>query len=99
MKLNYSALTVVFAVVNFGTPAPPQVPHRPKPAIPRTWEDAVMPTLEILSPHAVGSPKPVYGPDREPFGYMEWLKKQDPIILWDGEKGPYRLPQNALIAP
>jgi hypothetical protein len=26
---------------------------------------------------------PVYAPGREPAGYMEWLKKQDPVIVWD----------------
>ena len=26
---------------------------------------------------------PVYAPGREPAGYMEWLKKQDPVIIWD----------------
>jgi hypothetical protein len=27
---------------------------------------------------------PVYMPSREPAGYMEWLKQQEPVILWDG---------------
>jgi hypothetical protein len=26
---------------------------------------------------------PVYAPGREPAGYMDWLKKQEPIVLWD----------------
>jgi hypothetical protein len=26
---------------------------------------------------------PVYAPGREPAGYMEWLKKQKPVIVWD----------------
>ena len=26
---------------------------------------------------------PVYAPGREPAGYMDWLKLQEPIILWD----------------
>jgi hypothetical protein len=26
---------------------------------------------------------PVYAPGREPAGYMEWLKKQEPVLLWD----------------
>jgi hypothetical protein len=26
---------------------------------------------------------PVYAPGREPTGYMEWLKKQEPVIVWD----------------
>jgi hypothetical protein len=29
---------------------------------------------------------PVYAPGREPAGYMEWLKKQDPVVLW-GDAG------------
>jgi Di-haem oxidoreductase, putative peroxidase len=27
---------------------------------------------------------PVYMPSREPAGYMEWLKQQEPVVLWDG---------------
>lgn len=26
---------------------------------------------------------PVYAPGREPAGYTEWLKKQEPVIVWD----------------
>jgi hypothetical protein len=26
---------------------------------------------------------PVYAPGREPAGYWEWLKQQDPVIVWD----------------
>ena len=26
---------------------------------------------------------PVYAPGREPVGYMDWLKQQKPVILWD----------------
>ena len=26
---------------------------------------------------------PVYAPGREPAGYMDWLKKQEPPLLWD----------------
>jgi len=26
---------------------------------------------------------PVYAPGREPAGYKDWLKKQDPVLLWD----------------
>ena len=29
---------------------------------------------------------PVYAPGREPAGYWEWLKQQDPAIVWD-DKG------------
>src|SRR5262249_44665272 len=35
---------------------------------------------------------PVYAPGHEPPGYMEWLKQQEPVILWDeaGHKPPLR---------
>jgi hypothetical protein len=26
---------------------------------------------------------PVYAPGREPAGYMDWLKKQEPVVLWE----------------
>ena len=26
---------------------------------------------------------PVYAPGHEPQGYIEWLKQQDPVIIWD----------------
>ncbi len=26
---------------------------------------------------------PVYTPGREPAGYMDWLKQQEPVIVWD----------------
>jgi hypothetical protein len=26
---------------------------------------------------------PVYAAGREPAGYMDWLKRQDPVVLWD----------------
>ena len=26
---------------------------------------------------------PVYAPGREPAGYLDWLKKQEPVLLWD----------------
>jgi hypothetical protein len=26
---------------------------------------------------------PVYAPGREPAGYTDWLKKQEPVIVWD----------------
>ncbi len=29
---------------------------------------------------------PVYGPGREPAGYMDWLKQQEPVVVWD-DKG------------
>jgi len=29
---------------------------------------------------------PIYASDREPAGYLEWLRQQDPVIIWD-DKG------------
>src|SRR6266487_2592072 len=26
---------------------------------------------------------PSYAPGREPAGYMEWLKQQEPVVVWD----------------
>ncbi len=32
---------------------------------------------------------PVYAPGHEPPGYMEWLKQQEPVIVWnDGGHAP-----------
>src|SRR5262245_31235188 len=28
---------------------------------------------------------PVYAPGREPAGYLDWLRQQEPIIVWDDE--------------
>src|SRR5579864_2445129 len=35
---------------------------------------------------------PVYAPGREPAGYVEWLKKQEPEVVWDdaGHKPPLK---------
>jgi hypothetical protein len=73
------------------------------PAIPKTWDDTPMATLEVPLADPVGSPKhaaaayyyripvapiyksyPVYVPGYEPSGYIDWLKQQEPQILWDG---------------
>jgi hypothetical protein len=28
---------------------------------------------------------PVYAPGHEPPGYMNWLKQQEPVTVWDGK--------------
>ena len=38
---------------------------------------------------------PVYMPSREPAGYMEWLKQQEPVILWDAAAHKPRLETEA----
>ena len=30
---------------------------------------------------------PLYAPDREPAAYMDWLKQQDPVVIWN-DNGP-----------
>lgn len=78
-------------------------------AIPKTWDEQAIATLEIPLANPVGSPKhvtadyyyripvepiykhyPVYAPGREPAGYLDWLKRQEPEIIWDdsGHKPP-----------
>jgi len=84
-----------------------QKPSAPSfsPAIPKTWDDAAMATLEVPLADPVGSPKhvssdyyykipvrpiyksyPIYAPGHEPPGYMDWLKQQEPVVVWD-DKG------------
>jgi len=90
---------VCAAIPGFG-----QVPEQTggRPAIPRTWDDAAMATLELPLADPAASPKyppadyyyriavrpiyksyPIYAPDREPPGYLDWLKQQEPVIVWD----------------
>src|SRR5262245_50775293 len=35
---------------------------------------------------------PVYAPGHEPSGYMDWLKQQEPVVIWDdrGHAPPLR---------
>lgn len=35
---------------------------------------------------------PVYAPGREPAGYMDWLKKQEPVIVWGNERDKMHRP-------
>src|SRR5262249_2647418 len=81
------------------------------PAIPKTWDDEAIATLEVPLANPIGSPKhvsseyyyripvrpiyksyPVYAPGQGPPGYMEWLKQQEPAIVWDegAHKPPLR---------
>jgi cytochrome c553 len=46
--------------------------------IPKTMDD---PAYYQLPTRVIYKSYPVYHPDREPEGYMEWLKKQEPEIL------------------
>jgi hypothetical protein len=79
------------------------------PEIPKTWDDAEIPTLEIPLADPTGSPQhvssdyyykvpvrpiyksyPIYAPGHEPSGYMDWLKQQEPQVIWDD--GSHRPP-------
>ncbi|MBI4165880.1 MAG: hypothetical protein HY508_09125 [Acidobacteria bacterium] len=71
-------------------------------AIPRTWGDAALRTLEVPLVNAAASPihlssddyyripvrtiyksYPVFHPDNEPRGYVDWLKRQEPQVAVD----------------
>lgn len=75
------------------------------PAIPKTWDDQEMASLEIPLADPAGSPVhvsadyyyhipvrpiyksyPVYAPGKEPAGYEEWLKQQEPETVFDVSK-------------
>jgi hypothetical protein len=103
--LSVMSIAVLLALALPGhgqTPAPGQDFH---PAIPKTWDDAAMASLEVPLVDPIGSPKhvsadyyyripvrpiykqyPVYAPGHEPPSYMDWLKQQEPQIVWD-DKG------------
>ncbi|HEU4388150.1 MAG TPA: hypothetical protein VFV34_10155, partial [Blastocatellia bacterium] len=74
-------------------------------AIPRTWDDEAIQSLEIPLANPAASPRhissdyyyrmpvrpiyksyPVYRPDREPSGYFDSLKKQEPEIVFDASR-------------
>ena len=82
-----------------------QNPDAVTPAIPKTWVDEEIATLEVPLADPIGSPKhvsadyyyrvpvrpiyksyPVYALGHEPPGYLEWLKQQEPEVIWD-DKG------------
>jgi len=79
-------------------------PNSPGPSltIPKLWDDAAMPRLELPLANPAASPKqasgdyyyrtpvrtiykqyPVYAPGHKPPGYLDWLKQQEPQIVWD----------------
>src|SRR4051794_21950956 len=78
---------------------------RPPPAIPRTWVDGAMTSLEVPLARPGSSPVhvradyydripirpiyksyPIYHPDKEPQGYLDWLQHQEPEIIFDPSK-------------
>lgn len=71
-------------------------------AIPKTWDDEEIASLQLPLPHPGLSPVhvradyyyripvrpiyksyPIYHPDKEPPGYLEWLRRQEPEITFD----------------
>ena len=109
MRLPKSTLLLALLVLISGSlsqDAHPQKPSATEPAIPRTWDDEAMATLEVPLARAAGSPKhvsadyyykipirpiykqyPLYAPGREPAGYTDWLKQQEPVVVWGEVKG------------
>jgi hypothetical protein len=76
-------------------------------AIPDTWDEARLASLQVPLAHPGVSAKhitkqyytsfpvrpiykgyDVYRPDLEPKGYLEWLKNQEPEVVWDEKKSP-----------
>ena len=68
------------------------------PAIPKTWDEEALASLEVPLADPGHSPKhisaedyyrlpvrPIYKsyPQYEPSGYRDWLRRQEPIVLWD----------------
>src|SRR5215470_433723 len=75
------------------------------PAIPKTWDDQAIESLEIppadptvsrthvsadyyyrIPVRPIYKSYPVYAPGREPAGYEEWLKQQEPETVFDASK-------------
>ena len=84
-----------------------QPPSRGKPAIPDTWDNARLESLQVPLAHVPASPKhvsreyymslpvrpiyksyDVYRPDLEPKGYLDWLTKLEPEVVWDEKTSP-----------
>ena len=76
-----------------------------EPAVPRTWDDAAVTTLELpladerhspihvpaeyyyqIPARTVWKSFPVYHPDREPEGYVERLRGEEPQVAFDPSK-------------
>jgi hypothetical protein len=91
-----------------------QKPSGAAPAVPKTWDDEAVATLEVPLANAAGSPKhvsadyyykipvrpvykqyPLYAPGHEPPGYMDWLKQQEPVVVWDDKDHAPPLKTNA----
>jgi len=75
------------------------------PAIPKTWDESALSTLEVplaqpafsavhvpagyyyrIPERPVFKSYPVYHPSRQPDGYVEWLRQQEPELAFDSAK-------------
>jgi len=75
------------------------------PAVPKTWDDQAMASLELppadpavsrahvsadyyysIPVRPIYKSYPVYAPGKEPLGYEEWLKQQEPETVFDASK-------------
>ncbi|HKV80242.1 MAG TPA: hypothetical protein VJP02_18990 [Candidatus Sulfotelmatobacter sp.] len=121
MRAPYVAvLTLLSMGLSSGSrEAYPQKASAVAPAIPRTWDDAAIATLEVPLADPVGSPKhvsadyyyripvapiyksyPIYTPGHEPARYLDSLKQQEPVIVWDdaGHAPPLKTDSDWIIA-
>ena len=103
LAAGQSGITTVHRLLNLlRSQPPPSVPeetNRVPVAIPRTWDDRALVSLQV--PLAVADASPlqitstyyygipvrpiyksyaVYHPDKEPVGYIDWLKRQQPQV-------------------
>lgn len=100
-------LSMMFFAIGIGRPQEDSGSFHP--AIPKTWDDAEIATLEVPLAIAASSPKhvsagyyyripvrpiykqyPIYPPGRGPAGYIDWLRRQEPVIVWGEDKNGQR---------
>jgi hypothetical protein len=104
------ARTIIAALILFGWGATVPVAVFAQralsaPAIPRTWEDVAVSTMEIplaqpersavhvtseyyyrIPERIIYKSYPVYAPSRQPSGYIQWLRQQEPEIAFDSAR-------------
>jgi hypothetical protein len=104
-RLTLALFTMLGIAVHFGIGQALETDGAFSPAIPTTWDDQEMASLELPLADPAGSPVhvsadyyyripvrpiyksyPVYAPGKEPAGYEEWLKQQEPETVFDASK-------------
>jgi hypothetical protein len=109
LAAGQSGVTTVHRLLDLLRSQPPlSVPeetNRVPVAIPRTWDDRAIASLQVPLAVADASPvqitstyyygipvRPIYKsyavhhPDKEPAGYIDWLKRQEPQVTFDPAK-------------